>query len=121
MKPEEMTDWNNLRTFKTKQFRVTVDWTWEEYPDLSWDETGEVLTKCESGEWGVYLFRVQVTYRGDEIGRDYLGNSVYADPADFATEHRHGGGACFPDMVRTAIAEARHTLTRARPYIRTAA
>jgi hypothetical protein len=114
-----MTTWTNIRTFKTKQFRVTLDWAWEEDPDLSWDETGETQAKCESGEWGVYLFRVRVTYRGQEVASDYLGNSIYADPAEFAKEHIGGKfGSYFSDMVRTAIAEARRELTRDRPYIR---
>ncbi len=115
-----MTEWTNLRTFKTARFRVTLDWTWEEWPDLSWDETGETAAKVESGEWGVYLFRVRVTLDGEEVGRDYLGNSIYADPADFATEHRQGG-AYFPDMVREAIREARRAIAKPRPYIRAAA
>ena len=61
--------------------------------------------------------RVRVWVDGVEIASDYLGNSVYADPADFVREHygirpkgRADGcnyGCYFPDMVRQAIAKAR--------------
>lgn len=111
-----MTRWTNLRTFKTKHFVVTLDHTHDDDTDLSWADQ-ETLDKIDSGEWGCYLFRVCVLHRGEEVGRDYLGGSVYADPVDFATEHREGA-AYFPDMVQQAIAEARDNLTRARPYIR---
>lgn len=33
--------WENLWSFKTRQFAVLLDWTEEPDPDLSFDETGE--------------------------------------------------------------------------------
>jgi hypothetical protein len=102
-------DWNHIRTIRTKNFAVTLHWTWEDDPDLSWDDTGEVLAKLNSGEWGNYTFRVEVNLRGNTVASDYLGNSIYADPEDFAKEHRKGA-AYYPDMVRQAIREARQLL-----------
>lgn len=119
--------WNTIWSFKTKRFTVTLDWEWEEDPDLSWDETGEVIAKLQSGEWGNYTFRLRVLLDGREIACDYLENSIYADPMEFYREHiglgakrRADGknyGDYFSDMVRQAIGEARSTL-RDAPYMR---
>lgn len=115
-----MAHWNSLWRFETKRFIVTLDWEWEEYPDLSWDDDGEVLKRCESGEYGVYTFRVRVLCDGREVACDHLGNSIYADLREFYQEHiglaalrradGHNYGCYFSDMVRTAIGEARKAL-----------
>lgn len=108
--------WNNLKTWRTKRFTVSLDWAWEDYPDLSWDDTGEVTAKLNSGEWGNYTFRVRVLCDGREISADYLGNSIYASPEDFYREHigiraqGPGVGCYFTDMIATAIGEARKAL-----------
>lgn len=124
-----MHTWNNVWAFETARFRVTLDWTWEDNPDLSWDETGEVREKLESGEWGNYTFRVRVTCDDQEVACDYLGNSIYANPKEFrdhlglAARSRADGrnyGSYFTDMVRNAIADARNELRRERPRIRAA-
>lgn len=115
--------WNTVWKFSTKRFVVSLDWEYEEYPDLSWDETGETQAKCESGEWGVYTFRTRVTLDGREVACDYLGNSIYADPKEFYAEHlgvraksRAAGvnyGCYFTDMVANAVDEARKLLADA--------
>lgn len=104
-----MSEWNNIRTIRTKRFSVTLDWGWEDDPDLSWDEDGSVQAKLNSGEWGNYTFRVECSLDGNTIASDYLGNSIYADPNDFSTEHRKGN-AYYPDMVSEVIREARKML-----------
>jgi hypothetical protein len=124
------TTWNNIRTWKTARFTVTLDWAWEDSPDLSWDDTGEVIAQLESGELGNYTFRVLVSCDGREIGSDYLGNSIYADPEEFYLEHigiaakaREAGqnfGVYFTDMMHGAIAEARKALCNP-PRVRCAA
>lgn len=124
-----MRDWANIKTWKTRRFTVTLDWHWEEYPDLSWDETGETIAKLESGEWGNYCFRVRVLLDGREIAADYLGNSIYADPDEFYREHigiaakaRADGlnyGCYFTDMIAGAVADARKALANP-PYVRAA-
>lgn len=115
-----MSKWNNLWKFSTARFTISLDWEWEDWPDISWDDTGEVRAKLESGEWGNYTFRVRVTCDGREVAADYLGNSIYADPAEFHRAHfgirpksRIDGcnyGTYFTDMVRQAIGETRKAL-----------
>lgn len=95
--------------------------------DLSWDETGETAEKLESGEWGAFGTIVTVERNGHVIGEYSLWGSIYADPTEFFTAHRDpdpanrncsvsgrpdGTAIChyFPDMVRSAIADARRTL-----------
>jgi hypothetical protein len=111
--------WNNVWKFETARFAVSLDWEYEESPDLSWDETGETQDKIESGEWGCFTFRVRVTCDGREVGTDYLGNSIYADPKEFrdhlglAAKCRADGrryGSYFSDMVGNAILETRRAL-----------
>lgn len=107
--------WNTLRTINTPQFAVSLQCTYEESPDSSWwdDETRDQITR---GVYGVYVFRVVVFWRGIEIGADYLGDSVYENPRDFATEHR-AGASYFSDMLRAAILDARRVL-RNPPRVR---
>lgn len=100
--------------------------------DLSWDDTGETADKLASGEWEAFDTRVAVYLNGAMIGDDWLCGSIYADPAELFTGHRdpdpmnrncsemraaRGGNVCighyFPDMVRTAIDNARDWLASA--------
>lgn len=92
--------------------------------DMSWDESGEATDNIASGLWDAFDTRVAVYLNGVKIGEDWLCQSIYADPADFFTEHyglaaksRADGcnyGAYFPGMVSAAIAEARAWLADAR-------
>jgi len=129
--------WETLWTFKTRNFTVKWQVTACDDLDLTWCETGETAEKIESGEWVAFDSRVIVYWQGREVGTDYLGQSIYADPQEFITGHRDPdpmnrncsimretrGQVCighyFPGMVRTAIAEARAALSD-RPYIRAA-
>jgi len=108
--------------FNTAHFRIILDWDYDDYADMSWDETGETQDKIASGEWAAYNFQVRVMCGGREIGNSYLGGSIYADPADFrdhiglAIKSRADGcnyGSYFSDMVKEAIGEARKTLCSA--------
>ena len=129
---------NELWRFNTNRFSIvcTAEDEWD--VDLSWDETGETAEKIESGEWTVFCAKVEVLFDGVEIASDYLGQCIYADPSDFVTGHRdadpmnrncsimrkaRGGNVCichyFPDMVSTAIKEARQALSNV-PKIRAA-
>lgn len=105
-----------LWQFRTARFCVTWDISPSSYPDLSWDDTGEVREKLTSGEWVAFDSQMTVTFDGVEIGTDYLGESIYANPADFrdhfgirvkSREHGCTYGSYFSDMVREAIREAR--------------
>lgn len=121
-----MSRWNTLRTIRTKRFAVSLMWAQEEDEDLSWlDAAGRA--KLDAGEWTNCCFRVSVSLDGRTIADDYLGNSVYEDPADFGREHyghnKGQGRAYFPDMVREAVMLARRYLAYlpAPPRMRTAA
>jgi hypothetical protein len=118
-----------MYTFRTKNFVVRAYIEPDEDMDLSWDDDGEAKEKLANGEYTAFQTTVLVKYKGCELGADYLGGCVYADPNDFFTEHygiaaksRRDGcnyGAYFPQMVREAIATARRRLAnipKLRPY-----
>lgn len=92
------------------------------------DENGETQEKLDSGEFVAFNSIVEVEYNGTVVGTDFLGGSVYEwnNTEDFYTAHRdrdfmnrncslmkaaRGDNVCighyFPDMVRSAIQEAR--------------
>lgn len=118
--------------FNTRNFRVTLECEPERDPDLSWADA-DTLSKLESGKWGNYSFRVAVyDAHGVVIGETWLGNSIYADPAEFR-DHRACGranrqyaaegkpgrcGSYFVDMVHEAIGEARRTWNEPRAKLR---
>ena len=117
-----------IRTFKTKNFTVVVDALEEYSPDFSFDDTGEVLEKVNSGEYICFCARVRVLLHGREIGTDYLGNCIYRSLNEFMN-HRECGkqnrayelegkegrcGSYFSDMISEAIHEARKTLKEAQ-------
>lgn len=106
--------------FKTKNFTVRVTAETENELDISWDETGEVREKLDSGEYVAFCAKASVAFRGAEIGTDYLGNCIYSDVKEFrdhvglAIKSREDGrnyGSYFPDMVKAAISEARDALS----------
>lgn len=109
-----------LWQFETRNFRVVASISPDDECDTSFDETGETRDKVRSGEWTMFETAVRVYFRDAEIGADYLGGSIYAEPRDFFREHiglaaksRADGvnyGSYFPDMVREAIGEARKAL-----------
>lgn len=105
-------------TFKIGRFTLHADITPSDQLDLSWDDTGEVREKLDSGEFYAFDTKVSVWQNGVEIASDWLCQSIYADAADFFTEHYGckplGYGSYFPDMVRQAISEARDWLADVR-------
>lgn len=115
-----------IREFKTAQFRVVVDAEYDYDADLSFDNTGEVRRKLESGEYVCFSARAAVYFRGTELASDYLGGCIYEDIAQFQ-DHRACGkqnreykrkkkagrcGSYFADMIKTACAEARKELRK---------
>ena len=117
---------NVIWKFKTANLTVLVTAETEYDPDVSFDETGETADKIASGEWEIFCAKATVLFQGNEIGTDYLGNCIYADIKEFrdhiglVIKSRDDGrnyGSYFPDMVKTAISEARDYL-RAFPKVR---
>jgi hypothetical protein len=105
-----------LWTFKTRKF--TVEWSVSpcDYLDLSWDDTGETAENLNSGLWTAFDSKMTVCFRGEEVGCDYLGQSIYENPAEFRDHigmNAKGHGSYFSDMVRSAVAEARKHFTDA--------
>ena len=113
-----------MYTFNVGRFSIYADIEPSSDLDLSWDDSGEVREKLDSGEFYAFDTRVSVWLNGAMIGSDWLCGSIYADPADFFSEHiglaiksRADGcnyGAYFPGMVKEAIAEARQWLADAK-------
>ena len=92
-----------IREFRTPQFTVIVD-ALEDYDcDLSWDETGEVLKKLESGEYLSFCARARVIHSElGEIASDYLGGCIYESLEAFQAPKSY-----FQDMVGLVCKEAR--------------
>ena len=122
-----------IREFKTKNFRVVVDADYDYDTDLSFDDTGEVRGKLESGEYVAFQVKAAVYMNGAEVGVDYLGGCIYSDISEFQ-DHRACGkynaelaakgetarcGSYFKDMIHSAISEARkHVKTMQGVHIR---
>ena len=111
-----------IREFKTAHFRVIIDAIEEDSPDLSFDETGEVLEKVDSGEYTVFCARARVIHDTlGELASDYLGNCIHSDISEFE-DHRQCAaetrklraegsnaicGSYFADMIGEVCREAR--------------
>ncbi len=111
-----------IREFQTAHFRVIIDAIDESDPDLSFDETGEVLEKVDSGEYTVFCARARVIHDTlGELATEYLGNCIYSDIADFQDHRKCGAetrklraegsnaicGSYFADMIGEVCREAR--------------
>lgn len=105
----------NIYTFKTRNFTIRVDAVEETNPDFSFDDTGEAQEMIERGDWLCFAVRASVSFRGSDIGEDYLGNCIYQNIRDFRDHfgiRKHANcGSYFTDMIRESIREARKTLS----------
>ena len=104
----------NIYTFHTRNFTVTVDAMEEDYPDFSFDDTGETQKMIERGDWLCFMVKATLSFRGVEIAEDYLGQCIYENTRDFRDNigiRKHKGvGSYFSDMIRNVIQEGRSTL-----------
>jgi hypothetical protein len=110
--------------------RVELTLEIEQEPDYQYDgddEDGETQRKIDCGDYVAFRSTVRCYIDSMEMGRDDLGGSVYefGKESEFWTAHRTSlpeyrntlaqreakrcVGHYFPDMVRTAIDEARET------------
>lgn len=82
----------NIRTFETKNFRVSVDASYDYDTDLSFDDTGEVRRKLENGSLISFQVSCTVTHKPTEteLGADYLGGCIYESIEEFQ-DHRACG------------------------------
>ena len=123
-----------IRTFKTKQFAVTVSAEPHWPDDLSWDENGEVANALNDGSLVCFTAVCRVRHKTlGEVGSDYLGDCIYESADDFQ-DHRDCAaqtrelkkegssavvGSHFSDMIVLAIAEARKNIEETKSvYIR---
>ena len=101
-------------SFETKNIRITWEIRDSDYPDLSFDETGETSEKVSSGKWVCFDSKMSATHIGTgvELASDYLGESIYANPKEFRDHIGAQGryGSYFRDMVSSVCADARVTL-----------
>lgn len=131
--------------FETRNFRVELVTEREHGYQYDGDDSdGAIQADIDSGELVAFSSSVLVYLKGEDepIGQDHLGGSVYKadEMAEFWTAHRDANPdyrntlamkarncvIChyFPDMVKTAVREARDVLggrIAALPYIRESA
>jgi hypothetical protein len=104
----------NIYTFNTRNFSVSVDAMEEPFTDFSFDETGETQKAIERGDWLCFAVRATLSFRGMEIANDYLGQCIYENTRDFrdhlGVKRQNGVGSYFSQMVRNVISEGRNTL-----------
>lgn len=112
-----MSQWETMWEFETPTLLVVAEITPDDDADLSWADE-ETLEGLREGTLFVFGTRVRVFKCGVCLGEDSLWGSVYKRPSDFFKEHygaRSGGwGSYFPDMVRSAVKEARAKLEELR-------
>lgn len=102
-----------IYSFKTKRFYIYAEALPEEFPDFSFDETGETARQIDSAELECFCVRVATYCDGLEIAADYLGNCIYAKARDFRDHfglRRNGHGSYFSDMVKSVVSETRKKL-----------
>lgn len=104
----------NIYTFNTRNFTVKVDAMQEEYPDFSFDETGEAQEMIERGDFLCFAVKATLSFRGMEIAEDYLCQCIHENARDFRdhlgiAKHKNVG-SYFSQMVRNVIEEGRNTL-----------
>lgn len=103
-----------IREFETENFRIIVDALPEDDLDLSYDETGEVARKLESGLLVAFVARARVILKetDEELAADYLGGCVYED-LDAFQDHRE----CAAYTRKLVRQNGRFQIYRkARPY-----
>ena len=99
----------NIRTFETENFRVSVDAEYDCDTDLSFDDTGEVRRKLESGDFISFQVSCTVTHKptDTELGANYLGGCIYESIEAFM-DHR----ACGRQNRRRARREGLYQIYR---------
>ena len=106
--------WETMYTFETAKFRLTWQIRDDDDVDFSFDDTGEVRAKVDSGEWRAFESRIAVYHKqsGWLFGEATLGGSIYENPRNLRDHIGCQGkyGSYFRGMVSEAVAEARRTL-----------
>lgn len=96
-------NWETVWTFDTANYRVGLQVTPEVEDPGDFFDDPQIIQEIRDGRWEWFTARVVVTDKeGTLLGTDYLGACSYESPLAFRED-----GGYFPDMVRTATAEAR--------------
>ena len=103
--------------FKTKNFRVEWRIRRDTFDGRYMDKSlaDECRKKIRTGEWKCFESEVVVIFKGRELSAEYLGGSIYANPADFRDHfgmNHKGHGSYFSQMVREAARNARAEFKR---------
>lgn len=114
--------------FKTRNFTVIWDIEREPFDPCYMDAAliAECRKNIRTGAWKCFASTISVVENstGAELGAAHLGNSIYANPAEFRDHigmNARGHGSYFSQMVREAIAEARATFPAMRARAETVA
>lgn len=83
-----------IRRFETENFTVSIDAFEDDHTDLSFDDTGEIRRKLQSGDLIAFKVECKVIHKptGTELGADYLGRCIYESIEAFQ-DHRECGKA----------------------------
>ena len=105
--------------FKTKHFRVEWRIRRDTFDGQYMDKktASECREKIRSGEWKCFVSEIVVIFNGRELSAEYLGGSIYADPAEFRDHfgmNHKGHGSYFSQMVKDAVRNARAEFKRQR-------
>ena len=115
-------DWVNVKEFKQDGFDVLLSWTDEDislreaFPDFSEEEIEEMSEKCYSGQDYHYIFRVTVSFKGNELGENTLGSCYVADGTP-EKDIENGVGGYYEQIVDEALEEAKKNLIELRKDI----
>lgn len=108
-------------SFKTENFEVVWSIEPERFDPYGMEPrfAEEIKKDIASKKMTCFNSEVKVVYRntGQSLGEAYLGNSVYADPAEFRDHFgmtAGGYGSYFRQMVEEAIKMARDTFAQMR-------
>jgi hypothetical protein len=105
----------HIYKFNTRNFLIEIAAIEENFPDLSFDDTGEIAEKIESGELEIFTARARAYCNGLLVGEEYLGNCIYKDPADFRDNvgmRSRGHGSYFSGMIKEVCSQARDTIKK---------
>ena len=110
--------------FKTRN--LTVRWLTEsstlDTTGLDAETTTEWRKNIRTGKWKCFNSDIQVVcnHTGVLLGESSLGNSIYANPADFRDHFgitAKGYGSYFKQMVKEAVAQARERIPAHQAWV----
>jgi hypothetical protein len=96
--------------FNTRNFTILVEREYENDTDFSFDESGEIEHKCNSGELDAFAVKCGLYLNGKEIASDYLGGCIYESYLDFKDNLGNKNGY-FGDMIKQTIKQGRKYLS----------